>query len=66
MSRIINRRSSNQLMLAFFMTVAEENDCHGITTFLALNLPMSSADNLYPDQARRFVWPDLDPNCLTL
>ena len=25
-----------------------------------------AADSLDPDQARRFVRPDLDPNCLTL
>ena len=24
------------------------------------------ANSLDPDQARHYVWPDLDPNCLTL
>ena len=27
---------------------------------------MSFADSLDPDQAQNNVWPDLDPNCLTL
>ena len=33
------------------------NFCRLLTTF---------ANSLDPDQARHNVWPDLDPNCLTL
>ena len=29
-------------------------------------LLITFANSLYPDQARHFVGPDLDPNCLTL
>ena len=40
------------------------------TSLITICLPVPSADNfansLDPDQARHFVWPDLDPNCLTL
>ena len=46
----VNKNSLNSFL-------ATSNYCHLLITF---------ASRLDPDQAQHDVWPDLDPNCLTL
>ena len=39
--------------------------CLLVATFTLYHLLITFANSLDPDQARRFVGPDLDPSCLT-
>ena len=53
-------------MLGNFMLILSSADIFSISTFLknSLKNTISVSNNLDPDQAQRFVGPDLGPNCL--
>ena len=53
----------------FIELVISERNLTSLSTGLTLYLVSSAdkfANSLDPDQVRHFVWPDQDPNCLTL